>query len=308
MDRRGTAMWTLAVDAVTAEVVTAFEEAGIETLLLKGPSISGWLYEEPSMRGYGDSDLLVDPDRLAEARAKLGELRFRPGFGPLPHPGMESLPAQPWRRDGFEVDLHEKLPGASAEPGRAWALLRAGAAQQAVGGRTVLALGESARLVHVALHAAHHGPGTVNPIEDLRRALELVDNDAWERAAEVARGLDALGPFASGLALLPEGRRLLARLGLEDEARRARPPDLPVVAAGLVRLGAASGSRAKASLLRHELLPSADFMRWWTPLARRSRRGLVVAYPWRWLYLVWHGARVWRDAKHQHISERVDVS
>src|SRR5438270_41821 len=99
-------MWAMAVDAVTAEVVTALDGAGVDCLLLKGPSIAGWLYEEGA-RTYSDTDLLVAPDRLPAARATLAELGFRNEFGSLPHPGMESPPSAPWRRDVFAVDLHE---------------------------------------------------------------------------------------------------------------------------------------------------------------------------------------------------------
>lgn len=298
-------MWTLAVDAVSLEVAEALGNAGVDTLLLKGPSIATWLYEDPATRSYTDSDLLVDPERMAAARATLAALGFQPEFGPLAHPGMESPPSQPWRRDRFAVDLHATLAGATVEAREVWTVLRAGATEQSVGGRALLVLGETERLAHIALHAGHHGPAVERPVEDLRRALARIEIDGWRAAADVAAQIGALATFAAGLGLLPEGRALLAHLGLET-ADRGRSPDLPV-AAGIARLGEASGFRAKASLLRHEILPSADFMRWWTPLARRSRRGLVAAYAWRWVYLLWHGARVWIGATDQHKSRSMEV-
>jgi hypothetical protein len=299
-------MWTLAVDAVTAEVVTAFEAADVDAVLLKGPSIATWLYEDPALRGYADSDLLVDPDRIAAARATLTELGFRPEFGPLPHPGMESPPSQPWHREGFAVDLHETLPGVAADPRAAWRVLRSGATEQSVGRRTVRVLGEPARLAHVALHAGHHGPLAGQPLEDLRRALAVAGQDSWRSALEVAERMEATACFAAGLGLLPDGRRLLARLGVDPSAEAAGPADVPVEA-GLARLRTTPGLGPKATLLRGELLPSPEFMRWWSPLARRSRRGLIAAYAWRWAYLAWHALRVWRRGD-QHISRRMDVS
>jgi hypothetical protein len=296
--RRGNAMWTLAVDAVTVEVTAALAEAGVASLLLKGPSIAEWLYEDPAARSYTDSDLLVDPDGVAVARTKLAELGFRAEFGPLPHPGMESPPSQPWRRADFAVDLHTTLEGAGVGAREVWAVLRPGATEQTVGGRRLLVLGEPARLAHVALHAGHHGAAAERPLEDLRRALARIDLDGWRSAAGVAERIAASPLFAAGLELLPEGRRLLAPLGLEGVARE-RLPRVPV-AAGFARLRASRGLRAKAGLLVHELVPSADFMRWWTPLARRGPRGLLAAYVWRWLWLLWHAARVaiWRRSAH----------
>jgi hypothetical protein len=285
--RRAAAMWTLAVDVVTAEVVTAFDEAGVESILLKGPAIAAWLYEDPAGRPYMDTDLLVGPAATGAARTALEARGFHADFGPLPHPGMESPPSHPWRRDSFVVDLHETLPGATAERGRAWTVLRAQSTEVPVGGRPVRALGEPGRLAHVALHAAHHGPAIERPVEDLRRALSLVGEPGWRSAAKVADAIGASAAFAAGLSLLPEGRRLLARLGIEVDRSSAALHGVPV-AGGIERLSAAPGVAAKGAILRAELLPSAEFMRWWSPLARRSRRGLLAAYLWRWLYLLWH--------------------
>jgi hypothetical protein len=281
-------MWTLAVDAVTAEVVTALDAAGVESLLLKGPSIARWLYRDPADRPYVDSDLLVEPVRLGAAQEVLRRRGFRPEFGPLPHVGMESAPSYPWRRGRFVVDLHETLPGATADPERTWSVLRAGRAKQPVGRREVAVLGEPARLVHIALHAAHHGPRVPQPLEDLRRALELVHRDRWHEAVALATAMGASEPFVAGIAMLPQGRAVGARLGLVDdlaavgELEWRRTP----VAAGIMRLEAAPGLAAKLATLRDELFPSPEFMRWWNPLARRSRRGLAAAYAWRWAYLL----------------------
>ena len=72
---RNTAL-ALAVDAVTAEVVTALRDAGIRPLLLKGPSIAGWLYGDGAARPYGDSDLLVSPGSYRPAENALRALGF----------------------------------------------------------------------------------------------------------------------------------------------------------------------------------------------------------------------------------------
>jgi len=49
-------------------------------------------------------------------------------------------------------------------------------------------------------------------------------------------------------------------------------------ALGVARLAAASGTRKRARAMAHAAFPSADEMRWWTPLARRGRGGLAAAY------------------------------
>ncbi len=40
-----------------------------------------------------------------------------------------------------------------------------------------------------------------------------------------------------------------------------------------------------------ELFPRPEFMRWWSPLARRGRLGLVLSYPRRWLWLALQAPR-----------------
>jgi hypothetical protein len=294
--------WTVGVDAVTAEVTEGFDAAGVPSILLKGPTLARWLYDDGS-RGYTDSDLLVDPDRIEAARQELRRLGFEPAFGALPHPGMEAPLGVAWRRGPFLVDLHETLPGAEAPPARVWQALSAATTAMEVGGRSVRVLNEHARLAHVALHAAHHGPLVAPPIADLAAALARLDTDSWQAAARVAAAVDAEAAFANGLCLLPGGRALCDALGLHARPSTAwllqAAGGVPV-ADGLERLRQTPGAGAKASILLHEAFPSPEFMRWWTPLARRSGRGLAAAYAWRLLYLAGNtprGVVAWKRAR-----------
>src|SRR5947209_14507654 len=71
----------MAADRVTLELFDAFEAARVQALLLKGPSIAHWLYENPNDRTYGDTDLLVAPEHELEAEAVLAALGFAPDPG-----------------------------------------------------------------------------------------------------------------------------------------------------------------------------------------------------------------------------------
>jgi hypothetical protein len=201
---------------------------------------------------------------------------------------MEEPPGAPWQRGPFQIDLHRTLPGAEAPPARVWQALNAEAGEMVVGERAVRVLHEHARLAHVALHAAHHGPQVAQPIADLEAALSRADTGAWRAAARVAALIGAEGAFANGLSLAPEGRALCAALGLEPTPSTAwllKSLGGVPVAEGIERLRQARGARAKAAILLDEAFPSAEFMRWWVPIARRSRRGLAAAYVWRLVYL-----------------------
>lgn len=295
-------MWMLAVDSVTAEVMGALEDVGVECLLLKGPTVADWLYDDPAERPYVDSDVLVSPDGVEAAHRTLRELGFEAEFGPLPHTDMERPPSYPWRREAFVVDLHETLPGAGADPGEVWAALSALTEEREVGGRQVRVLRPAAVLTTIALHAAHHGPRLERPVTDVSRALARAGEGHWAAAAGLARRLDAVTAFANGVALAPEGGELLARIGLEPsyspgwQLEREGVPLAP----GIERLATTRGFRARAAIVRDELFPSREFMRWWTPMVRGSWPGLPRAYLSRWLYLA-RGApaavRAWRRAR-----------
>lgn len=54
-------IYTLAIDSLTVQVVTALRAGGLEPILLKGRSFATWLYAEGEHRFYGDCDVLVAP-------------------------------------------------------------------------------------------------------------------------------------------------------------------------------------------------------------------------------------------------------
>ena len=117
-------------------------------------------------------------------------------------------------------------------------------------------------------------------------------------AATFAADLEASAPFAVGLALTSGGNDLLAQLGF-----RARPSSAWLLqmggvpmAEGLDRLASTRGVAARTALVRDELFPSAEFMRWSSALARRSRRGLAAAYvlrAWRLGFAAGPAAKAW---------------
>ena len=65
------------IDAATAEVLRAFDAAGVGSLLLKGPALSGWLYAADEPRSYLDSDLWIRPVDASQAERVLRALGFR---------------------------------------------------------------------------------------------------------------------------------------------------------------------------------------------------------------------------------------
>jgi hypothetical protein len=168
------AMRTLAVDEVTAEVVRALRAAGIEPLLLKGPSFARLLYPPDQLRPYVDTDLLVAPEHQERAAGVLARLGFAdPMSGALAHEQDDHSRTFRRARGGAEaeVDLHFTLAGARAAPATVWSLLSAGSDVMEVAGERVRVLGVPGRAFHVALHAAQDGRDTQQPLQDLTRAV-----------------------------------------------------------------------------------------------------------------------------------------
>jgi hypothetical protein len=296
----------LLVDRMIAEVFEAFDGAGIEAILLKGPAIAGWLYTEDEIRAYGDGDFLVARAQWEEASLVLRALGFREDIARLEHPNLESFASYPWGREtggaGMQsIDLHATLAGIVADFPRVWSILSSGTAEIVIAGRRVPILGEPARTMHIALHAAHHHEG--KPMLDLERALERLDGGLWSEAAQVAEALDATAAFATGLRLTPAGDALARRLGVHEAhsvAAALKIANVPL-SEGIEQLAATSSVRGKLALAWSELAPSADFLRWWSPaLATRGRLGLAVAYMWRVVWLIGHlprGFIAWRSAR-----------
>ena len=281
---------TLAIDRVTAEVVGAFDDVGIPSILLKGPSFLRWLYTDGSLRPYGDSDLLVSPDDFDRAEHILTEIGFELSAG-VEFPHHISAWEREWTRpkDGAVVDLHKALLGIGLSSASAWKVLLQQAEEMTVGGRLVLALNEPARALHAALHCAQHGVVESKPIEDLRRALAIVPSERWSATADLADKLAATEVFGAGLRLLPEGAALADRLRLplpRSTDVLIRLQGAPHFSLGLDHLSRVPGVGGKLTYLFRAFLPTRSSMQRSNAIAQRGGWGLVRAYASRWAWML----------------------
>jgi len=304
--RLAAAAQALAVDAVSGEVLGALGAAGIDVLLLKGPTFARLLYDSGGERSYSDTDLLLHERDVPRAESVIAELGFRLVLSGELFAEWQRH-ARTWQRpaDAQMVDVHWTLPGLGVEPERAWAVLARDRVALAVGGAQTAALAPPAAALHVGLHAAQHGTSAAKGIRDLERALERLPTETWRGAAGLARELNAEAAFGAGLRLAPAGRALAGELTLGERISPAlllQAGAAPGAAMGFEHLAATRGTRARARLVARTLVPPADHLRFYKPLARRGRSGLAAAYLVRPLDLARQapGAlRAWRAARRE---------
>jgi Uncharacterised nucleotidyltransferase len=288
---RALAIRNLLIDQLTAEIAGAFAAAGIRTLVLKGPVLAEWLYPG-ELRAYGDSDLMVAPGDWDRAVALLAQRGFSDHLGPMAHPRMESFASTAFLRGEDNLDLHCALHGLDGDLELVWAAFSADAQRQTIGGAELEIPSRAALLLHLGLHAAHHAEGKA--LEDLKRAIAVVDDAHWQRALELARTCDGVLAFSSGLQLVPEGVELARTLAIDDvrslrhELRYERVPTAEAINA---LLAPGIGARERLRTILTELAPRPRFMRWRFALARRGPLGLALSYPYRWVWLLAHAPR-----------------
>jgi Uncharacterised nucleotidyltransferase len=304
------------LDAAAVEVFDAFAAAGVNAILLKGPALARLLYTPDEHRGYSDVDVLIAPAHVSAARHVLADLGYGNTANRL---GIDDVAgvvkAETWAgADGsgmatawVVIDLHWQLPGSKTSPEVAWDAVTRRCGWVDLDGRRVPTLAVEGLALHVATHAAQHGPRYEQPMEDLAKGLDRWSPSVWRAAAQLAAEIQATEAFAAGLRLSPRGAALAGDLGLPATdglawaiANRAARPR------GTFHLQAfrqAPSLSERLSVLRTSLLPSREWIAWQYHWARGTRVRMFVA---RGLHLMraplW-AARAWRFRRRAQRAE-----
>lgn len=276
------------IDAATLEAVEALGRAGVDALVLKGIALARLLYRADEPRGYFDLDLLVSPADLDRARHLLAELNYTDVNGMQ---GIDDvagvLHAEPWARlvpdfGNVTVDLHWRLVGCGATAEHLWQTLSSRRTWIELGGQRLATLDRTGLALHLALHAAQHGPADAQAVGDLVHGLERWPPETWRGAARLADELQAREAFAAGLRLVAAGPALAAELGLPDGDRVlweiAHRDERPRGTFHLDALTDARTFRERADVLRRSLFPTPAWIAWEYRWARDSRARMAAAY------------------------------
>ena len=297
------AMRTLVLDRATAEIVVAWRGAGVRSVLLKGPAITRWLYRENEIRGYADIDLLVPDQEVEAAEEVLKALGFE-------RHGLETIEgdwprySRNWvRSDSVDVDLHQTLAGVGVPPATLWTTLTEGLEQMTVAGVDVDVLAPPARALALALHTAKDGSRIAKARHDLGHAIDrlprrVVDRDRAARGA--AGGAGQLGRRSPSRRPLGGGVGRSARTPGRSPFGHRHPLEGGAPALALRhRLARFESWRPRQRSARtSEDLPARLLHARVVSARQRGRLGLVAAYAYRPLWVLWHaGPALWALAR-----------
>lgn len=306
---------TSELDAAAAVVLDELAEAGAEALLLKGPALRALLYGGSQHRSYSDIDLLIAPLQLDLAREVLARLGYTSAdeVQGVDHIGG-NVHAETWIATNTDsvwkpmIDLHWTLFGARAAPEVVWRALWGRSTEIELHGRRAAVPDRAGLALHLALHAAQHGPGFDKHLGELSLALARWPHEVWGSAATLAEDIGALVPFAAGLRLVSQGEVVASDLGLPSSAEaewtiehRDRRPR------GTFHLRAfaeARGPAERVSVVRRSLFPRRAWIAYEYPWARGGRLRLAAGYCAHLLRAPAWGARAWRFTRRARRSAR----
>ncbi|GGM60475.1 hypothetical protein GCM10011608_51890 [Micromonospora sonchi] len=294
----------LALDSAAAATCALLRAHGIDAVLLKGAGLARLLGVE---RRYIDVDLLVAPAAFEAAQQALATAGYRPVVAGA-RPDEQLFHERQWFVPGsvsLVVDLHRGFGGVD-DPEGFWQAMRSGAGELPLADGWVLVPDRICAALLTVLHAARPGKAD-HAVTDLSRALDMFTIDDWRAAAAVARRCAAEEAFALGLRTTERGRLLAADLGglpvVYTPSRWLAAHRSCATAKSLARLTEQPTARARLRHFRLRLLPSPASMRFFSPLARRGRLGLLLAYAGR---LGWHAARLPRGVRELRAARHAD--
>lgn len=217
-------MWELRHRHVLSLLLQALAAAGISCVAMKGTALAYDLYEEPSLRPRGDTDLLIAPADLQRTRAILEAQGFV-AFYDQAAEADAGRSQEPWTfpapgGSSHDVDLHwQPLNGPSLEAVLPTAEALAGAVPLPRLCPEALALSHPHSLLHACVHrarhilspyfsggVAHYGGDRLIWLCDIDLLVKAMSPQDWEIVLDRAETA-GIGPVCHG-ALADAGRLL----------------------------------------------------------------------------------------------------
>jgi hypothetical protein len=214
-------------DVLAAVVAHVAEDAGLDVLLIKGPTLSA--HRLRGERAWGDVDVLVRPQHARAFRHELSALGWE-AFNETPDYPLVTLPhaitlIHP--RWHTEVDVHTFLPGSYAEATTTFDRLWDDRVSIELAHQPVLCTGRIGSALVAALNLARTA---ANPRaqDEMRQWIEAVsdwpdaDRTALSTLAAECRAADVLAPLFDGARVPSSGRGALTQPEWNDWNDRVR--------------------------------------------------------------------------------------
>jgi hypothetical protein len=288
------AILALQLTAELFRLLQRFAEAGLETLLTKGPALSVRCYGDPGMRQYGDLDLIVREKDIRRATQAMLDLGYQPRVS-LTAIDAKKIPGEyAFQKTGTHllVEFHtERTFRYHPRPLHIEKLFER-RDSVTIDGRDVPALSSEDELVLICVHGAKHFWERLMWIADVAALISSGRPPDWDRATAAAREVGAERMLRLGLCLASDvlgaelpiqveasvrSDRAVSRLAAQIESRLAsrEPRSIGILQRAAFRIRMRGGLLAGAAyLLRLSLSPTEED---WTPGKEGNRPALLDA-------------------------------
>jgi hypothetical protein len=253
---------------VTAALASAL---GTDPVVIKGPALAERVYPDRRLRPYGDLDLMVPRERLADAAAALVEEgydaleEFRPGYAE--RFGHDVHVRRGTGAAAVDVELHWRIGDDRVGEPLDHARLLAGAEKLDIGGTHVLAPCVSDQLLLAAVHLLSDRAKRLCWVNDLRLLAEAATAQEWTESFTSAN--------TAGGGLLWSLHRALDYAAHHLGLARPRPlPAGPPPAFGPLRAVEELDLQASPHVGRLVALRGLDRLRYLRAIALPTRAGL----------------------------------
>ncbi len=193
------AFGALRLARATARVSSALAHAGVDHLVYKGIPLSVQTTGSITSRGWGDVDLLVAPQRVAQAHEAL--LAAGGSFLPrsVPEPGSplwrhaaRVRAEAPYRWDDVDIDLHWRVDVSARVMSTQFPGLWDRREDVTVAGAVVPTLGRRDALLVTAVHGTKEHWRQLRWVVDAARQVRAVPGHQWDAVRHEAREAGAL--------------------------------------------------------------------------------------------------------------------
>lgn len=186
-----------ALAVVTAKLL---DEAGIRFRLTKGAALAHLDYPDPSVRTFGDVDVIIHPADWPAAFRLLTESGYRRESPTLPggYDARYGKGATLTTDEGLEIDLHRRFAiGRFGVTARMETVFDSSASIE-LAGRTIPVLDPAYRLLHACFHASLGGFRGLRAFRDVAQLIVVTGAD-WEATFAVARSWRAEAVVSSAI-------------------------------------------------------------------------------------------------------------